>query len=88
MDYFFVFSADGSNKLVTVWVNAPEKSYWVLPENGLVNIGYRVILYRKLRVEIFKNLLNQQKIPKPCICNDWHLANGSSEPNYSLHFLI
>ena len=24
---FFVFSADGSNKLVTVWVNAPERSY-------------------------------------------------------------
>ena len=36
-ELFFVFSADGSNKLVTVWFNAPERSYLVLPENGMIN---------------------------------------------------
>ena len=34
---FFVFSADGSKKLVAVWEkDLIEESYWVLSENGMV----------------------------------------------------
>ena len=37
---FFVFSADNSKKLVTIWaiyLSAPERSHQVLSENGMVN---------------------------------------------------
>ena len=37
---FFVFSAGDSKILVPVWakcLSAPERSYWVLLENGMVN---------------------------------------------------
>ena len=40
MAYFFVFSADESKKLVKVWakyLNVPERSSWVLSENGKVS---------------------------------------------------
>ena len=36
----FVFSSDGSKKSVTVWakyLSAPQKSYWVISGNGMVN---------------------------------------------------
>ena len=39
----FVCSTNNSNKLVTVLVNAPERSYWVLPEM-LWLIGFRVLV--------------------------------------------
>ena len=38
--HFFVFFAYDSKKLVTVWakcLSAPERSYWVISENGMVN---------------------------------------------------
>ena len=38
MAHFFVFSADGSKKPVTVWakyLSAPERSYLVLSENAM-----------------------------------------------------
>ena len=37
----FVFSANDSKKLATVWakyITSSESSYWVLSENGVVNV--------------------------------------------------
>ena len=37
----FCISADGSKILVTVWakyISASERSYWVISENGMVNL--------------------------------------------------
>ena len=78
---FFVFSLDDSKTLGTVWakyLNASERSYCVLSENGMVvtaHVGIREIL----RVEISKKLVSQHKIPKSSIFKGWHFANGSSE---------
>ena len=48
---FFLFSANESKKLVTVWakyLSAPERSYWFLSENGMVN---RLWSYRSWVIE-------------------------------------
>ena len=86
MAHFFVFSADTSKKLVTVWakyLNAPERSYWVLSKHGMVDRLWSEIL----RVETSKKLLSQQKNTKSCIFKGWNLANGSSEHNNPQHSL-
>ena len=44
-------------------------------------IGFEVTVCEILRVKISKKLVSQQKLPKPCIFKDWHLANSSSETN-------
>ena len=38
------------------------------------------------RVKISEKLLRQQKIPKSCIFNIWHLDNCTLEPNNSFRF--
>ena len=84
----FLYSADES-KIVTVWekyLSAPERFYWVLSEKGMVN---RLWSYRLWDIEgkNIKKLLSQQKLPKPCIFNSWHLVNGSSESKTPYYFL-
>ena len=67
---FFIFSADGRKELVTVsakFLSAPERSYWHLSENGMVNttpIGFAVTVLEILKGEISKKLLCQHKNTK------------------------
>ena len=60
---FFVFFADDNKTLVTVYakhLSAPERSFWVLSENGMVNWSSS---YRSWDIEgrNIKKLLCQQK---------------------------
>ena len=78
----FVFSANDSKKLVTVWakyLSVPKRSYRVILENGMVN---RLWSFRTWDIEgrYITKLLGQKK-KRNCIFKGWHLANGSSDPN-------
>ena len=58
----------------------PERSYWVLSENGMVN---RLWSYHSWDIEDknVKKSVNQQKNTKTSIFKVWHCADGSLEPN-------
>ena len=90
-----IFSADYSNKLVTVWaqnLSACERSFWIISGNGMANrlplvsvtFGYRVTVLETLRVEIWKKLLVQQKVLKSCFFKDSDLANAAQNLDYLL----
>ena len=86
---FFIFSADDSKILVLVWashLNAPERSYSVLSENGVVN---RLWSYRLWDIEgrnIIKNCWVGKKHQNPVFSRVYY-ATGSSEANIPHHFL-
>ena len=79
-----LFSADDSKTSVTVWENilsSPERSYWVLSENGIVD---RLWSYHSWDIEgknIKKTNKPAKKTLKSCVFTGWYLANGSSESN-------
>ena len=50
-------------------------------------ISFEVTVCEMLMVEILKKLLSQQKIPKHCISEGWHLAHGTRESNNPYYFL-
>ena len=63
---FFVFSADDSKKVVSFlakYLSKPEGFYWVLSENGMINM---LLNYCSWDIEgrNIKKLLSQQKTPK------------------------
>ena len=70
MAHFFVFFADDSKILVLLcgnYFNAPTRSYWVLPENCMVN---RLLSYHSWDIEgrnLIKNCWVGKKIPEPCV---------------------
>ena len=73
-----MFPSDDNIKLTTAWakyLSAPERSYWVLSENGMVNKFWSYHSW-DIVVEILP-----KKLTKPCIFKGWQLANDSSEPN-------
>ena len=87
--HFFVFCADASKKLVTVWakyLTAPDRSHLVLSKNGMI---YRLWSYRSWNIvgRNKKNCRVDKEIPKSCINKGWNLAKSSSEPKNPWHFL-
>ena len=80
---FFVFSAHGSKRIVTVWkkyLKATEGSYWVLSEN-IVNRLWSYSSWDIAGRNIRNTAESTKKILKPFTFKGWHLANGNSEFN-------
>ena len=62
-------------------LRAPERSYWVLSENGMVN---RLWSYHSWDIEdknVKKPVESAKKITKTWIFKVSHFADGSLEPN-------
>ena len=84
MAHIFVFSADESKKSVTLWgkcLRAPERSYGVLTEYGMVN---RLWSYHSCDIEdknVKKPVESAKKNRKTSTFKVWYFADGSLEPN-------
>ena len=85
---FFVFSADDSKNLATVWakyLSAPEIS-WVLSESEMTDRIWSYHL-RDIMGRNIKKLLSQELILEILYFQGLTSCYGSSEPNNPQHFL-